>query len=114
MIRRRNREETLIQAAIVERWKLLGYPGSLIAAIPNANAHGQPGLTPGLFDLMCIRRAGFVGFLELKKKGGVVSKAQREHQQILKAAGVPNHVAFGLDEAVWILEMWGIIRRPGT
>ena len=55
--RRRNifaPREGLIQAAVVEHWLKLGVPGSLVAAIPNANAHGQPGLTRGLPDLLVI------------------------------------------------------------
>ena len=44
--------EGLIQSACIEHWKLLGVPGSLVAACPNAKAHGQPGLTRGLFDLI--------------------------------------------------------------
>ena len=44
--------ESDIQSAVLEHWKTLGRPMTLVAAIPNAGAMGQPGLTCGLPDLL--------------------------------------------------------------
>ena len=50
-------------------------PGSLVAAIPNAFAHGQPGLTRGLPDLLVIapQLGRLTGFIELKTETGRMS-----------------------------------------
>ena len=44
--------EKQIQAAVIAHWKAAALPGTLVpAAIPNARAFGQAGLTKGLFIL---------------------------------------------------------------
>ena len=115
MARRRNRfapREGLIQAAVIEHWRQLGVPGSLVAAVPNANAHGQPGLTRGLFDLVVMSPTlgDKTGWLELKSEDGELSKDQREVKLIMIARGVPYAVAYGRDQPIKILELWGAVR----
>jgi hypothetical protein len=113
--RRRNifaPREGLIQAAVIDHWKALGVPGSLVAAVPNANAHGQPGLTRGLFDLVVMSPAlgDKTGWLELKADDGELSKDQREVKLIMIARGVPYAVTYGRDQPIRVLEEWGATR----
>jgi hypothetical protein len=108
--------EGLIQAACIDHWKLLHAPGSLVAAIPNANAHGQPGLTRGLPDLLVIspRLGRLTGFIELKTDDGVLSDDQIAIGAIMAARGIPYAVTFGRDEPIRMLEEWGAVRKQAT
>ena len=116
---RRQSIEKQIQAALVDRWLLIGNPGTLLAAIPNEGAFGQPGLTKGLFDLIAIGPSirGGQGWLELKrpadgkKPAGKLTPEQEDFRALLVARGIEHAVADSLDEAVVVLEFWGMIRR---
>jgi hypothetical protein len=105
--------ESLIQAACIDHWRALGLPGSLVAAIPNAKAHGQPGLTRGLPDLLVITRhlGPFTGFIELKTDDGVPSDDQRAMCRLMTDRGIPYAMTFGRDEPIRVLEDWGAVRR---
>jgi len=107
--------ESLIQQACIDHWRALGLPGTLVACIPNANAHGQPGLTPGLPDLMVITpQLGCVtGFIELKADRGVPSDAQLGIRDLMQAAGIPYALTSGRDEPIRVLENWGAVRVQG-
>ena len=105
--------ESAIQAAVLEHWLTLGQPNTLVAAIPNAFAHGQPGLTKGLPDLLVIgpRVPGGVGFIELKRdQDSVVSDAQRGFGSLCAKLGVPYAICIGRDEPIRLLEAWGVVR----
>ena len=107
--------EAAIQAAVMTHWKLLGEPDTLVACIPNQNPHGQPGLTPGLADLIVIgpRVPGScrVGFIELKRDSKApLSPAQGEFAQLCRKLGVPHRVTRGRDEPIAVLRDWGIVR----
>ena len=104
--------EGLIQAAVIDHWKALGVPGSLVAAVPNAKAHGQPGLTRGLFDLVVMSPTlgDKTGWLELKADDGELSDAQTFFKLLMIARGVPYAVAYGRDEPIKVLEFWGAVR----
>jgi len=104
--------EKQVQAAIVDHWRTFRLPDTLVAAIPNARAFGQPGLTPGLPDLLVMgpRVPCGVGFIELKRTlGGRMSKAQIEIQNLCARLGVQYWIA-GRDSAIGILENWGIVK----
>lgn len=105
--------ESLIQAACVDHWRLLGIPGSLVAAIPNAFAHGQPGLTKGLPDLLVISTllGQLTGFIELKADGGTPSDDQIAVRDLMLASGIPYAMTWGRDEPIFLLEQWGAVRR---
>jgi hypothetical protein len=104
--------EKAIQTACLGLWRACGVKGSLVAAVPNAGARGQPGLTKGLFDLIVFSSAlgDKTGWLELKTKTGKLSQAQREFKIVMIARGVPYAVSYGLDEAIRVLEHWGAVR----
>jgi len=105
-------EEDAIQAAVIAHWRLLGVPGSLVAAVPNKRAFGQAGLSPGLFDLVVLSPTlgRQTGWLELKTASGRLSPAQREFREILILAGVPYAITFGRDEPIKVLEAWGAVK----
>jgi len=104
--------ESLIQAAVIEHWLAFGVPGSLVAACPNANAHGQPGLTRGLFDLIVMspQLGDKTGWLELKADHGDLKDDPRKVRRVMIALGVPHAVAYGRDEPIKVLEFWGAVR----
>ena len=103
--------ESAIQAAVLEHWLMLGQPNTLVAAIPNAFAHGQPGLTKGLPDLLVIAPGLPVGFIELKRdQESAVSDAQRGFGSLCAKLGVAYTICVGRDEPIRVLEDWGAIR----
>ena len=102
--------EKAVQTAVIDHWKAFGVPGSLVAAIPNARAHGQPGLCKGLFDLLTLSPTKGVGFIELKTSRGRLSYEQRWFQMLCEKAGVPAVVCRGRDEPIAVLREWGVIR----
>jgi hypothetical protein len=114
--RRRNifaPREAAIQAACLEHWLALGLPDTLVAAIPNQFAHGQPGLTKGLPDLMVISPTlgDRTGYIELKTDSGKPSEAQLAIGNLMKARGVPYAICYGREEPIRWLELWGAVRR---
>jgi hypothetical protein len=106
--------EKAIQAAVLDHWRALGLPGTLVAAIPNAHPFGQPGLTPGLFDLLVVAPGLPVAFIELKTEPGRLSRAQESFRLLLKSAGVPCAVTYGRDEPIAVLEAWKVVRRAAA
>lgn len=101
--------EAQITSHVMARWRSLGLPDTLVASIPNQRAAGQHGLTRGLPDLLCIG-PNFVGFLELKRAGGKVSAQQKDFKLLCVANGIPHSIAYGLEQAVAVLEHWKMIR----
>jgi hypothetical protein len=108
--------ESLIQAACLDHWRALGVPGSLVAAVPNARAAGQAGLTKGLFDLVVMSPTlgDRTGWLELKADDGVLSPAQNTFKLLMIARGCPYAVAYGRDQPIRVLEQWGAVRRAAA
>jgi VRR-NUC domain len=106
--------EKQIQAAVIQHWKLCGNPNTLVAAIPNAGALGQPGLTKGLSDLLVIGGNVGVGFIELKTPKGRLSAAQKEFLQLLTRCGIKGAVTFDRDTPIALLEHWGIVKQART
>lgn len=105
--------EREIQAAVMAHWRSFAVPGTMVAAVPNAGALGQPGLHRGLFDLVVIGGPvlnGKTGWLELKTSKGKLSPHQETFKAICIASGVPYAVAFGRDEPIRVLEEWGVVR----
>jgi hypothetical protein len=107
----RNREERELQATVIAWWRQLGTPGSLVAAFPNENAHGQPGLTPGMFDLVVWSNelGSRTGWLELKRRKGKLSLEQDNRRMQMIALGIPHAVADNIEDVVAVLKNWGAI-----
>jgi hypothetical protein len=104
--------EAQIQGAVLDHWKKLGVPGSLVACIPNAWAQGQVGLTRGLFDLIVLSPllGERTGWLELKTERGRTSIEQIELRDRFRELGVPHAITFGRDEPIEVLRQWGAVR----
>jgi hypothetical protein len=111
-MRRTRIRETQIQGAVIDHWRKAGLPGTMVFAIPNANAFGQPGLTPGVFDLGCIgpHIPGRVGFIELKTDKGIVSDAQKDFKALLLLHDIAYAITYGRDEPITVLEAWKLVR----
>jgi hypothetical protein len=105
--------EAAIQAAVLQHWQTFGVPGSLVFAIPNAKAHGQAGLTKGVFDLGVISPAlgRVTGYIELKAQHGRLSTEQKDFRDLLAERGVPHVICYGRDEPILALEAMGAVRR---
>jgi hypothetical protein len=122
MARRRNiiaPRETLIQEAVIEHWQRLGEPNTLVAAIPNQKAFGQPGLTKGLPDLLVMgpRVPGHchAGFIELKRdRRSPVSEDQKSFARLCFDLAISIAIAYGRDEPIRVLEDWGVVRRAAA
>jgi hypothetical protein len=103
-----------IQSAVLDHWLKLGTPDSLVAAIPNARAFGQPGLTPGLFDLIVIGDlvgGAKIGFIELKRDAkATLSPHQTAFKSLLLRHGILYAVTHGRDQPIQALETWGAVR----
>lgn len=102
--------EKAITRAVLDHWRARGVAGSLVASIPNAASFGQPGLTRGLPDLLVLVPGALAGFLELKTETGKLSEHQQHFISLAERAMVRAHVAYGLDEALTILESWGALK----
>lgn len=102
--------EKQIQAAVIAHWRHCGLPNTLVAAIPNERAFGQPGLTKGLADLIIIG-PNLTAFMELKAGKNGLTKDQEAFRDLCKANNVLWFLARGRDEPVTILETLGIVRK---
>jgi hypothetical protein len=104
--------ESDIQRAVLDHWKVAGVKGSLVAAVPNAHAFGQAGLTRGLFDLVVFspKLGPRTAWLELKREGGKLSLHQVTIIATMRALGIPHAVTYGRDEPIKVLRQWGAIR----
>lgn len=105
--------EKLIQAAVIAHWRSFGLPGTLVAAVPNAGALGQPGLHRGLFDLIVIGGPYLrdrTGWVELKTAKGKLSRHQATFRDTIAYAGIPYAVTYGRDEPIRVLEAWKVVR----
>lgn len=106
--------ESQIQKAVIDHWKAFGLPDTLVAAVPNAGALGQYGLTRGVFDLIVLGGEYLrdrTGFLELKTGNGKLSEHQEAFRLRCIRLGIPAAVAYGRDEPIRVLEEWKIVRR---
>lgn len=106
--------EKQIQSAVIAHWRSLAVPGTLVAAVPNAGALGQPGLSRGLFDLVVIGGPFLrdrTGWLELKTANGKPSPHQLTFRDICISSGIPYAISYGRDEPIRVLEEWGVVRR---
>jgi hypothetical protein len=107
--------EDAITAAVVDHWKLLGVPGSLVASIPNKRAFGQPGLRRGLADLLVLAPDLPVGFVELKRdEDSEVSEDQIDFGRLCAGLCIPYAICIGRDEPIRLLEAWGVVRRAAA
>jgi hypothetical protein len=109
--------EQEIQAALVDHFAWRARPNIWFCHIANGGwrtkaeasiLRGQ-GVTPGAPDLLIVAD-GKVHFLEIKTESGRLSPVQRDCHEQLRRAGAEVAVAFGLDQALHLLEQLGLLR----
>lgn len=123
--RKREHPEDRIQRAVCDHLRSRGYPDTVFFHVPNGmklggkrNSKGFPiqaarlkglGVRAGVSDLILIR-AGKIYCLELKAQSNTATPAQIDFLDDVEAAGARTGIATGLDEAIQILESWGLLR----
>ncbi len=111
--------EHLIQARLINAFAYMKVPGAFVFAVPNqSNRHinnamkmKSEGVRSGVVDLVFLWPVDEVGFLELKKPGGVLSNNQLIFRNVCRTLKQRWGVAYSLDEAIEILRGWGAIRE---
>lgn len=109
--------EEQIQAAVCQHLRMRGLPGVVWWHTPNGGSRSPAeagrfkalGVKAGIPDLIAIRDARIFA-LELKAPGGRVSPAQTAMLDELCRAGAETAVAFGVDQALAVLERWRLLR----
>jgi hypothetical protein len=118
MKRPRRHEEDDLQKAVCNHLRARGVPKTLWLHPPNggkrnareAGRFKAMGVLSGAADLL-LWRNGMSFALELKATSkGVISKSQDEFHNNFVAAGGLYGVAYGIDEALLFLELWGFLR----
>jgi hypothetical protein len=104
--------EKQLQRMILDYWRGAGLPGTRVAAIPNAGALGQSGLTRGLPDLLAYgpHVRGAVLFIELKTAKGTLSDYQKQIHAEMDAIDVSVVVCRSFEEAHDVLVNWRICK----
>lgn len=106
----REPSEKQIHTAVIDHWRMFGTPDSFVATLANEYAHGQPGLTRGLPDLLVLAPGLPIGFIELKRDKGKLSTAQAAFKVLCDRLGVKCAVCWGRDDPIRVLEEWGVVR----
>ncbi len=117
MSARRRQPEQQIQKAVFDHLKTRGAPGAFFWH-PFSGGFRKPkeaaiykglGAVAGLPDVLVLRQGHLFG-LELKAEGGELSPAQEQVLIKLREAGATATHAHGLDQAIRVLESWGLLR----
>jgi hypothetical protein len=120
-MRRRATPEAQIQRAVVAHLKTRAVPGLVWTHCPNGGKRSKVeaaifkglGVRPGVSDLLLWHR-GKAYALELKVEGGRPSEAQMQFISDLNAAGGFGCIASGVDEAIRVLECWGLLKGTAS
>lgn len=112
------RPEQEIQRQVFAHIRARACPGVFAFAVPNG-VHSSvrtglalkaAGLVAGVPDICVIHRATS-HFLELKAGRNKPTLQQKHVMDLLSLAGARVAVAYSLDEALYTLECWGILKR---
>jgi len=109
--------ETEIHLAVADHLRRRAVDGLVWWACPNGGKRSPVeaaifqglGVRAGASDLMALHAGTFYA-LELKAEAGKVSRAQEQFLAAVASAGGRAYVAYGLDEALCVLEDWGLLR----
>jgi hypothetical protein len=111
------RTEDAIQRAVFQHLRARGAPG-VFAFHPANGGYRRPieakilrglGVRAGVPDVIAIKD-GRTFALEIKAPGGKLSSAQEGALIALREAGAVATHAHGLDQALRVLEAWGLLR----
>jgi hypothetical protein len=109
--------ESQLQRAVLAHLEVRAAPYTFWFHVPNGGARTATegailkglGVRAGVPDLIIVHGGRFYG-LELKTPSGQVSPAQEQTLASLRSAGALTAVAVGLDDALRVLEGWGLLR----
>lgn len=110
--------EDEIHRAVVNQLRYRGVEGLTFWHTPNGAYHAKPwqgaqmkrnGVLPGVSDLIMVHDKKCYA-LELKREDGTATKAQRRFLDEMAANGWETGLAYGLDDAMTLLEGWGLVR----
>ena len=115
-IRRRNAEHQ-IQVAVATHLSWRGVPGLWFSHFPAGGWRTRTtgamlkaaGTKAGVPDILLLANGRLFG-LELKADRGRISPAQLHTHAEMRAAGATIGVATGIDEALELLGIWGLLR----
>lgn len=110
--------ERQIQRQIVKALRAMGivcahvpngahYSGDEVARARQSAALVADGVIVGFPDLLCIHRDGRLGFMEIKRPGGVVSAEQERVAALMRSRSVLVAFVSSLDDALVTLMEWG-------
>jgi len=112
--------ENQIQSALIERMKIMGRPDCTYFHVPNggwrfkrsAGVLKSLGVTPGVCDLIFIWPQRNILFLELKRTDkDELTMEQAFFLDRMRICGFDAECAYGLDQAIAILESRGLLTR---
>jgi hypothetical protein len=121
MIRQRIRPEDQIQRAVFDHLRVRGAP-RVFAFHPANSGYRKPieaavlkglGVRAGVPDVIAIHEGRCYG-LELKAPGGRPSELQLATISAMESAGAICCIAEGLDRALAVLEVWGLLRGQAS
>lgn len=111
--------ESEIHKAVVNQLRYRGVEGLTFWHTPNGAYHGRRpwegaemkrnGVLPGVSDLILVRE-GKCHALELKREDGKPTKAQERFLKEMAHNGWETGLAYGLDDAIELLQGWGLIK----
>ena len=115
---RRASPEAAIQRAVIEHLRMRGVPGMVYMAVKNEGKRSEAlgleykrqGMRPGAPDLLVMVKGKPVLGLELKTAKGKLSAEQRQFALEWEAAGGVYVPAYGLNEALETLELYGALK----
>jgi hypothetical protein len=114
---RRRRPEEILQRSVVDLLTKCGVPGLVWFHVPNGGKRGlaeaarfkRMGVRPGVSDLILFHR-GCLYALELKAGKGKPTDLQEQFMEDVRKAGGRAVWAAGMDEAMYTLQFWGLLR----
>ena len=102
----------LLRSAARKDWVWLHVPNGEYRSPATTALLARLGVRAGAFDLLFIAPNGEHRWMEIKRAaGGRLSPAQQQFATELERCGVPYAVAGGFDQAVEVLQSWGVLRR---
>jgi hypothetical protein len=111
------RLEDQIQRAVVNHLTVRGVPGLVFFHVPNGGRRGKIegaifkslGVKPGVSDLILLHKGRFFA-LEIKTPKGSPTATQKQFIENVKAAGGTATWVNGINEALCVLSIWGLLR----
>jgi hypothetical protein len=92
------------------RWRWTHFPAGELRDKITAKRLKDMGTKPGVPDFLLFAPSLLAHFLELKRKGGIISDDQQLWADWCNDVGYPHAIAYGYDDAIEVLVHWGVLR----